>query len=65
MKGTSAILLSNIDKLHTTELGAIRIAKNLKLTAGTDSVKYCKQVIAEHDVEILDAEKTGMFPIKE
>ena len=33
------ILLSNIDKLHVTELGALRIKKNLKLSIW-DVVEY-------------------------
>lgn len=35
------ILLSNIDKVHTTELGVNRIKKNLKLDIN-DVVEYCK-----------------------
>lgn len=38
------ILLSNIDKLHTTELGALRIKKNIKLNI-FDVVEYCKNKI--------------------
>ena len=37
------ILLSNIDKIHTTELGALRIKKNLKIEC--DAVDYCKSKI--------------------
>jgi hypothetical protein len=32
-----------IDKLHTTELGAVRIARNLGLTS--EPVAYCKERI--------------------
>lgn len=35
------ILLDNIDKIHTTEMGIDRIKKNLKLDTD-DVVKYCK-----------------------
>ena len=35
------ILLSNIDKVHTTEMGIDRIKKNLKLDTN-DVVQYCK-----------------------
>jgi hypothetical protein len=37
-------LLSNIDKIHTTELGIMRIRKNLELET-QDVVKWCKQKI--------------------
>ena len=36
------ILLSNIDKIHTTEMGINRIKKNLKLDTN-DVVEYCKK----------------------
>ena len=35
------ILLNNIDKIHTTEMGIDRIKKKLKLDTA-DVVKYCK-----------------------
>ena len=34
------ILLSNMDKIHTTKMGIDRIKKNLKLDVD-DVVKYC------------------------
>ena len=37
------VLLSNIDKLHTTELGIRRIQRNLKITE--DVIDYCKNKI--------------------
>ena len=38
------ILLSNIDKIHTTKLGITRINNNLKID--TDNVvDYCKKII--------------------
>lgn len=37
-------LLDNIDKLHTTELGILRVQKNLNLDT-TDVVEWCKQKI--------------------
>jgi len=37
-------LLKNIDKIHTTELGIIRIKKNLELDI-KDIVKWCIQKI--------------------
>ncbi len=41
-------LFDNLDKVHTTELGAKRIAKNLGLDAG-DVVRWCKQQIENPD----------------
>ena len=35
-------LLKNIDKIHTTELGLIRIKKNLSLIVD-DLVSWCKE----------------------
>ena len=40
------ILLSDIDKLHTTELGVTRIKRNLRLSS-EDVVKYCKTKILD------------------
>lgn len=40
------ILLDNIDKIHTTEMGIDRIRKNLKPDAA-DVVEYCKSKIAD------------------
>lgn len=37
-------LLSNLDKLHTTELGILRINRNLSLDT-VDVVEYCKTKI--------------------
>lgn len=39
------ILLSNIDKIHTTDMGVDRIKKNLKID--TDVIKYCKDKILD------------------
>ena len=41
-------LLENIDKIHTTELGAERIRKNLRLTV-PDVAEWCKQRILTAD----------------
>lgn len=35
------ILLANIDKIHTTEMGTVRIKKNLETDAAWDVVEYC------------------------
>ncbi|MEJ8736377.1 DUF3781 domain-containing protein [Erysipelotrichaceae bacterium HCN-30851] len=45
------ILLSNIDKVHTTELGANRIKKNLKLDIN-DVVEYCKSKVLDNKCNI-------------
>ena len=45
------ILLSNIDKVHTTEMGIDRIKKNLKLDTN-DVVEYCKNKILDKDCNI-------------
>lgn len=44
------ILLSNIDSLHTTELGIKRIKKNLKIEE--DVIKYCKDKILDTNSKI-------------
>ena len=45
------ILLNNIDKIHTTEMGADRIKRNLK--TDTDNVaEYCKSVILKENCNI-------------
>ena len=46
-----ASLLDNIDRIHTTPMGADRISKNLKLT-DTDPVEYCKTKILSPDCHI-------------
>ncbi len=45
------ILLSNIDKVHTTEMGIDRIKKNLKIDA-KDIVRYCKNKILDKNCNI-------------
>ena len=44
-------LLSNIDKLHTTEMGIDRIKKNLKLDTN-DVVEYCKNKVLDKNCNI-------------
>jgi hypothetical protein len=41
-------LLNNIGKIHTTELGIIRIRRNLELET-KDVVNWCKQRIRQAD----------------
>ena len=45
------ILLSNIDKVHTTEMGNERIKKNLKLNTN-DAVGYCKNKVLDKNCNI-------------
>ncbi len=45
------ILLSSIDKVHTTKMGIYRIKKNLKLD--TDNVvEYCKNKVLDKNCNI-------------
>ena len=45
------ILLANIDKVHTTEMGVNRIKKNLKIN-NNDVVKYCKEKVLDNRCNI-------------
>ena len=45
------ILLANIDKIHTTEMGIDRIKKNLKLNPN-DVVEFCKNKILDKNCNI-------------
>lgn len=45
------ILLSNIDKIHTTKMGIERIKRNLKLD-DVDAVLYCKNKITDKNCNI-------------
>jgi len=42
----NGIFLLNLDKLHTTKMGILRIKKNLKLDIN-DVVEYCKNKIMD------------------
>ena len=46
-----ALLVDNIDKIHTTKMGIDRIKKNLKLD-DTDAVEYCKDLIMDENCHI-------------
>ena len=48
---TECDLLKNLDKLHTTELGIVRIKRNLSLTVD-NVVEWCKTKINSHNVLI-------------
>ena len=45
------VLLSNIDKVHTTEMGIGRIKKNLKIDTN-DVVEFCKNKILDNNCNI-------------
>lgn len=45
------ILITNIDKLHTTKMGIDRIKRNLKLNIA-DVEEYCKNKISDKNCKI-------------
>lgn len=51
MMSNRAILIDNIDKIHTTEMGVDRIRRNLKLE-NVDVVEYCKDKIIDENCHI-------------
>lgn len=51
MMNTKEEFLSNIDKLHTTEMGAERIKENLKLDTN-DVVDFCKKKVLDKNCAI-------------
>ena len=51
MMSNRAILIDNIDKIHTTEMGVDRIRRNLKLE-NVDVVEYCKDKIMDENCQI-------------
>lgn len=55
-------LITNIEKLHTTELGVQRIKKNLSLDTD-DVVKWCKEAINQADI-IIRQRKIGIYTIR-
>lgn len=48
---TKQNLINNIDKVHTTEMGIVRIKRNLKLEID-DVVAYCKNKILDDNCYI-------------
>lgn len=56
-------LIENIDKVHTTELGEIRIQKNLSLEK-IDIVKYIKGLVLEPNAVIERKGKNYYVKIK-
>lgn len=57
------ILLDNIDKIHTTEMGIDRIKKNLKLDTD-DVVEYCKNMVLDKACNIYKQGKNWYCEIK-
>ena len=49
--GVPNVLLDNLDKLHTTELGIVRIKRNLSLDTD-DVVGWCKDKISSDNAVI-------------
>lgn len=47
----SELLIDNIDKVHTTEMGLERIKRNLRLDSA-DVVDYCKNLILNWNCRI-------------
>lgn len=45
------VLLSNIDKVHTTKMGIDRVKKNLKIDTN-DVVEYCKNKVLDKNCNI-------------
>lgn len=51
MTSENDLLLAHLDKLHTTELGIVRIKRNLQLTTD-DVVAWCREKIADPRCDI-------------
>lgn len=59
------IILSNLDKIHTTKMGIDRIKKNLKLdTIDVDVVEFCKSKILDNNCNIYIKGKNWYCEIK-
>ena len=41
------VLISNLDKIHTTPGGITRIRKNLNLDSNVDIIEFCKNIIKD------------------
>ncbi|MGX4388969.1 DUF3781 domain-containing protein [Clostridioides difficile] len=55
-------LLENLDRLHTTELGVIRIKKNLSLNV-ENVIEWCKEKISLSNAEITKKGKNWYITI--
>lgn len=45
------VLIENIDQIHTTQMGAERIRRNLKIVEA-DPVEYCRKKISDRSSKI-------------
>ena len=45
-------LISNIDRLHTTDMGCGRIVRNLNLAMDTDVITLCRDMILSPNAHI-------------
>ena len=61
------ILINNIDKIHTTEMGINRIKKNLNLNIddANDVVEYCKKIILNKNCNIFKQGKNWYCELDE
>ena len=55
-------LLENLDRLHTTELGVIRIKKNLSLNV-ENVIEWCKEKISLSNAKIIRKGKNWYITI--
>lgn len=55
-------LLENLDRLHTTELGVIRIEKNLSLNV-ENVIEWCKEKISLSNAKIIRKGKNWYITI--
>ncbi len=55
-------LLNNLDRLHTTELGTLRIKRNLKIETN-DVVKYCKNLILNENAQVIKKGKNWYITV--
>ena len=55
-------LLENLDRLHTTELGVIRIKKNLPLNV-ENVIEWCKEKISLSNAKIIRKGKNWYITI--
>lgn len=64
MDGNKDILLQNLDKLHTTEMGVDRIRRNLSL-GETDAVLWCREKILNPQALIVRKGKNWYIDIEQ
>ncbi len=62
MKTDQCELITNLDKIHTTELGIERIKRNLALEE-VDVVRWCIEKIQSHDASIIRKGKNWYIDI--